>query len=83
MKTPRTTPWVLVELCAVAFCLAGCNPFAMAEGTKQADKAVQDFHASLNEGHFTDLYDGASEDFKKATTREKFVDLLEAVHRKL
>src|SRR5579871_3747098 len=68
---------------AAALCLVGCNPFAMVQGTQQADKAVLAFHDSLNEGHFAQIYDGASEEFRGATKSEKFAELLEAVHRKL
>jgi hypothetical protein len=68
---------------AAVFVTLACNPRAMVEAPGRAAAAVQTFHASLDEGHFGDVYDAASPDFRKSVEREKFVALLAAVHRKL
>ena len=65
---------------AVAVALAGCS---MSADTKLAEQAVPKFHEMLDAGQFDAIYAASSDDFKKATTRESFVPVLEAVHRKL
>jgi hypothetical protein len=66
--------------CALA---VGCSFREMASGRAEADKAVSEFHAAFNEGRFGEIYDGASDEFRKATDRKRFLDLLGAVKRKL
>lgn len=65
---------------AVATALAGCS---MSADTKLAEQAVPRFHEMLDAGQFEAIYTASAEDLKKAATRENFVALLEAVHRKL
>ncbi len=63
--------------------VAGCGFKDMAAGRGEAQKAVAEFHALENDGRFTEIYDGASDDFRRAGGRERFVELLGAVQRKL
>jgi hypothetical protein len=65
---------------ALALALAGCT---MSADTKVAEDAVPKFHEMLDAGQFDAIYDGASDEFKRAATKQDFVALLAAVHRKL
>ena len=72
----------LVRLPCIALLLL-CAACSMSADTKLAEQAVSRFHAMLDAGQFQAIYDGGADDLKQATTREKFVALLEAIHRKL
>ena len=63
--------------CAI---LAGCSPSA---DTGAAENAISSFHSDLNAGNFDKIYDGASSELKAAATKEKFSQILNAVHSKL
>ncbi len=65
---------------ALAVVLAGCS---MSGDSKVAQAEVVTFHELLDAGQFEKIYDNASSDLKKAATKEKFVDLLQAIHKKL
>ena len=65
---------------ALALVLAGCS---MSGDSKVAQAEVVTFHALLDAGQFDKIYDDAAVDLKKATPKEKFVELLQAIHRKL
>jgi len=60
--------------------LCGC-------GAKQeiqtAESAVGLFHEQLNAGNYAQIYDASDEAMKNAASQEKFVALLDAIHRKL
>jgi Protein of unknown function (DUF4019) len=73
---------LLASLLAVSFVLvvAGCG------GQQQianAEAAVTQFHVQLNDGNFDQIYADSDSAMKNASSREKFVAFLEAVHRKL
>jgi hypothetical protein len=73
---------LLASLLAVSFVLvvAGCG------GKQQianAEAAVTQFHVQLNDGNFDQIYADSDSAMKNASSREKFVAFLEAVHRKL
>lgn len=76
----RATLALALALCALA---AACSVREMGSGRAEAEKAVAEFHAAFNEGRFGEIYDGASDEFRKATDRKRFIDLLAAVKRKL
>lgn len=65
---------------ALVLVLAGCS---MSADTKLAQAAVVTFHEMLDAGQFEAIYDGAAADLKGVATKEKFVELLQAVHKKL
>lgn len=70
----------VLACCAVA---AACSFRDVSSGRAEAEKAVADFHAAFNEGRFGEIYDGASDEFRRAAGRQRFVELLGAVRRKL
>lgn len=55
----------------------------MTQGKGLADTAIVDFHKKFNEQKFKEIYAGSHSDFKAEATEEKFVNLLDAVDRKL
>lgn len=65
---------------AAAFVLSACS---MSADTELAEKAVPRFHASLSAEQYESIYSEASEDLRRATTRESFVELLGGVRKKL
>jgi len=73
---------LFASLCAISsvFLVAGC-------GAKQdianAEAAVTQFHAQLNAGNFDQIYTQSDAAMKNASSQEKFVALLDAIHRKL
>lgn len=64
----------------LTYLIAACS---MSADTQLADQEVPKFHASLNDGGFDALYDAGANELKTAATKQDFVKLLEAVHRKL
>jgi opacity protein-like surface antigen len=65
---------------ALLFAAAGCSA---GEDKSAAEQAVAGFHQALDSGRFEALYDGSSADLKRASSKEDFLRLLDAVHRKL
>jgi hypothetical protein len=70
---------IITQVMIVAL-LAGCS---MSADSKLAERAVPEFHRMLDAAQFDAIYNGAASDLQRMVTREKFVELLEAVHRKL
>lgn len=62
---------------------AGCSIGDLAAGRAEAQQAVDEFHARLNEGRAGEIYDAASDELRADRARQRFVDLLAAVERKL
>jgi hypothetical protein len=60
--------------------LASCG---LAKAGKAASKAAESFHEQYNESKFTEIYQGASPDFKKGTSEAEFVRSMEAKRLKL
>jgi hypothetical protein len=71
---------ILPILLTSASLLAGCNPF---KDSAAAERAVTEFHEQLDKSDFKGIYSASHPDFKTAETEKDFVELLEAVHRKL
>jgi len=67
-------------LVVLALFMAGCS---MSGDTKIAQAAVVKFHEMLDGEQFDAIYESAAQDLKNVTTKEKFVALLQAVHKKL
>jgi Protein of unknown function (DUF4019) len=65
---------------AVVVLLCGCS---MSSDSKLAEQAVPEFHRMLDAAQFDAIYNASAGDLKRVTTRSDFVDLLEAVHRRL
>jgi hypothetical protein len=72
--------FVFLVVALVAVLLIGCHPV---KNTQAAEQAVTAFHQQLDTGDFKGIYAATHADFKKAATEKEFVDILEAVHRKL
>ena len=74
------------RLSSVVFVIA-ISVFAMGCGARKdlanSDLAVAKFHAQLDAGNFDQIYAESGQGMKNATTKEKLVGLLDAVHRKL
>lgn len=77
----RTTRSVLASAWCVL--LAGCSVREMTTGRAEAEKAVSEFHESFNAGRFAEIYDAASDEFRAALKRERFLELVGAIQRKL
>jgi hypothetical protein len=82
LQTVRRTPLprILILLAALSTVLCGCSPSA---DTAAAEQAVSKFHELLDSGRFAEVFVQSSDDLKKVTGEAEFVELLEAVHRKL
>jgi hypothetical protein len=72
---------VLLGLVLVPLLLAtSCTGFA---AKAEAEGAVATFHQMLDTERYGDIYDASDDLFKNATPRSQFLDVLQAVHRKL
>ncbi|AXB77184.1 DUF4019 domain-containing protein [Novosphingobium sp. P6W] len=69
----------ILPLTAAAM-LAGCNVQA---SIREAEVEIGRFHQSLDAGNTQAVWVGADPDLRKATSRDQFGKLLDAVHRKL
>jgi hypothetical protein len=67
-------------LALLALVMAGCS---MSADTKIAQDAVVTFHEMLDAGQFEAIYDASATELKNIAPKEKFVALLQAVHKKL
>ena len=77
MRRALYTP---VSMVLFALAVASCG------GKQQianAETAVTQFHAQLNAGNFDQIYTDSDAAMKNASSQEKFVALLDAIHRKL
>ena len=70
---------VLAFICTFLM-LCGCS---MSADTHTAEEAVGRFRTMLEAAQFNAIYAEAADDLKNASSEEKFVAVLEAVHRKL
>ena len=75
----RRAPVALLGVLLAAI-FAGCGT---GKGKVAAEKAVADFHQRLDRSDFGRIYASAGSDLKNASTEKDFVELLDAVHRKL
>ena len=81
----KAAPERLARMCRTLFAvtllaLAGCSA---SKDVPSAERAVASFHSDLNAGAFDAIYAASGTDLKAAATRERFVKVLAAVHRKL
>lgn len=60
--------------------ISGCS---MKKDADTAEAQIPNFHTQLNSGSYVAVYQGSSQDLKKATTEQDFTALLEAISRKL
>jgi len=56
-------------------------------GVKQsvgdAEAQISTFHADLNAGRFDEIWNDSSAELRKASSKDDFLDLMKAIHRKL
>lgn len=74
---------IVFVMCCISCCLfipSGCGS---QKDMAKAEAAVVLFHEQLNEGNFDKIYSDSDYALKSATSQEKMVNLLAAVHRKL
>ena len=70
----------LLFLVAIVCAASGCS---MSADTAAAEQGVTKFHSMLDAGQFDQIYDESSSVMKNASTKEKLVAILDAVHHKL
>lgn len=56
---------------------------SMMKGQQLAESAVENFHSQFNAGKYSEIYYQADDEFKKSVTEKEWIELLEAVRRKL
>jgi len=59
----------------------GCS--SIMKGKELADPAVAKFHEQFNAGQYTEIYNGADDEFKRSVTPQEWDELMNAIHRKL
>ncbi len=75
--------WSLAGTAVVlAFFMWQCG-WALHDGRDLSVAAANNFHADLNEGNFQQIYEGATEEFQSAGSKEDTLRLFQAVHKKL
>ena len=76
-----------VKRSAIWFCVFTLLSFSLScsftKGKETAERAVIKFHNQLNAGQFHEIYAGADEGFRKASSEQDVIALFEAVRRKL
>jgi hypothetical protein len=60
--------------------LGACTP---SSDVPAAEQGIAAFHSDLNAGNLDKIYDGSGADLKTATSKERFGQILTAVHSKL
>lgn len=62
------------------FAVASCSS---ADDLATTDREVEKFHRAYDGGRFDEIYDNATEDFRKEAPKQDFVTFMEKVQRKL
>jgi len=70
-------------LCLLTFCLLAFSGCSTQKDLAKAETAVSEFHDQLNSGKFEKIWADSDYALKNATSQDKFVNLLDAIHRKL
>ncbi len=68
-------------LCGACMLFAACG--STTRSVEMAQRNVEQFHSQLDSQQFTAIYASCDEKFHQATSESDFVNLLDAVHRKL
>jgi len=66
-----------------AMLIAGTSSCSLTKGREVAETAVKRFHDQYNAGKFSDIYQETDDQFKNVTSEKEWVELLQAVQRKL
>lgn len=67
----------------IAILLVTISSCSFTKGKGLAESAVAQFHSQYNSGQFREIYNQADEDLRKSGSEENFVEILEALRRKL
>lgn len=70
-------------LVVVAALFVAGSSCSLTKGKETAEAAAAQFHNQYNAGLYREIYGGADDEFKKFTGEEEFVQMLEALRRKL
>ena len=74
----------IAVLCALALlpvvAAASCSGFAV---KSDAESAVATFHGQLDDGRYAEIYEATDDVFKDAMPRSGFIEVLQAIRRKL
>jgi hypothetical protein len=65
----------------LAAALIGCG--GLTNGKPAAEKAIAQFHALFNQEKFDEIWQEADQQFRTASTKQGYDDLMGAVHRSL
>ena len=71
----------VVFIILLGLVLVGCGDTI--HGKALAEPKVEVFHEQLNGKRFDEIYNTAGEDFRKAASKEKVLELFAAINRKL
>lgn len=63
--------------------LAGLGCGAVIDGKPAAEKAIERFHAMLDDERYAEIYAGLDPKFKDVTSEQEMTEILQAVHIKL
>jgi len=74
---------MLLKLTFILAAILFASSCASPADTAVAERQVIQFHQQFDAASYADIYEQSAPEFKAATTADKFVALLEAVHRKL
>ena len=77
----RRTSLVFVFLCGTCLLLSSCG--SSTKSVELAQQSVEQFHSQLNSEQFAGLYAASDEKLHQTTSQSDFVNLLDAIHRKL
>ncbi len=73
----------IVALILIGILIPNFSGCGIRHDKENAERAVTDFHRSLDKADFDAMYDATDPDFQTASTRQDFVAYVSAVHRKL
>ena len=60
--------------------LAGCG---VKQSVSDAEAQISTFHADISSGRFDDIWTETSQDLRQATSKDDFLNLMKAIHKKL
>lgn len=70
---------LIVSICLLCL-MTGCS---LKKNQQQAGEAIAEFHKRINDNAADAIYDAASDDFKKATPRDKWAHMVHTLNTKL
>jgi hypothetical protein len=80
-RTIETRVAVLGLIIGLLLYLSGCG--GLTKGKAAAEAAIILFHQQMNDGLYEEIWNQAHEKFRGASSKEKFVEFMSAIERKL